>query len=86
MCVENLKKEVFKLSNKELNEVVEIIENLSKKTFADVVFAGTLSNGKSTVVNALIGKDLLPSSSGSTTANLFVIKKGGGTSCSLWRY
>ena len=76
MCLTELKNEIKKLSNNELNEVVEIIENITKKDFADVVFVGTLSNGKSTVVNSLLQKDLLPSSIGSTTANLFVIKKG----------
>jgi predicted GTPase len=76
MCIENLKQEIEKLSNKELNELVKIIDKNAKKSVAEVVFAGTLSNGKSMVVNALIGQGLLPSSAGSTTANLFIIKKG----------
>ena len=78
MCLNELKTEIQKLSNKELNEIVEIVENITKKDFADVVFVGTLSNGKSTVVNSLLKKNLLPSSVGSTTANLFVIRNGGG--------
>jgi len=76
MCLSNLKSEIKKLSNKELNEIVEVVENITNKNFVDVVFAGTLSNGKSTVVNSLIKQDLLPSSAGSTTSNLFVIKMG----------
>jgi len=76
MCLLELKEKITKLSNNELNEIVEILEKLSHKPFVDVVFAGNISNGKSTVVNSLIKQNLLPSSVGSTTANLFLIKKG----------
>jgi GTPase SAR1 family protein len=49
---------------------------METKKNIDIVFTGTLSNGKSTLINSLIGEDLLPVSMGATTSSLMFISKG----------
>ncbi len=50
------------------------IERLSSTEFP-VAFLGTFSAGKSTIINAILGRDILPESTGSSTAVPTLIKK-----------
>ncbi len=76
MRLEELKKSVSSLGNEDVNFFVEQIENLNNKTDIEIVFSGTISNGKSTLINGLIGKDLLPMELGATTSLITTIQTG----------
>jgi len=71
-----LVEKIKNLGNNEINSLVDTIENLENREDVEIVFTGTLSNGKSTLINALLGKDLLPTSAGVTTSSLMFISKG----------
>lgn len=72
---ENLKEEISFLGNKNINFYVDMLEDLSQKTDIEIVFSGTLSNGKSTVVNAILQDNLLQTGIGSTTAKITYISQ-----------
>jgi len=64
-------KEVF--TKEQLNSIQNSYENAKKADFKVCVIA-TMSSGKSTLINALLGRDLLPSSSRACTATITTIK------------
>lgn len=56
--------------NKRMHENYREIIEYSKSKRATVVFTATMSTGKSTLINAIIGKELAPSMSLACTANI----------------
>lgn len=56
-------------------KVKELAEKLVKKEFG-IAFCGHFSAGKSRMINALLGEDLLPSSPIPTSANLVRVQRG----------
>ena len=56
--------------NKRMYENYREIIEYSKSKIATVVFTATMSTGKSTLINAIIGKELAPSMSLACTANI----------------
>ena len=71
-----LKEKLLNLESNDIKSLVRIIEDRETKKNIEIVFTGTLSNGKSTLINSLIGEDLLPVSMGATTSSLMFISKG----------
>ncbi|HDD43303.1 MAG TPA: GTP-binding protein, partial [Candidatus Desulfofervidus auxilii] len=63
------------LNNKYLLEYVDYCIEKVKRDKLEVAFVGEVSTGKSTLINALLGKDLLPIGIGPTTLKLAYIKK-----------
>ena len=55
------------------SKLEHLIEKMKKDTF-QLVIAGEFSRGKSTLINALLGDDILPSDPNPTTVMLNVIK------------
>ena len=58
------------LSTARVAEILKVVERSEMK----VVFFGRTSNGKSTVINALLKSDVLPSGFGSTTEGICYIR------------
>ena len=71
------------LSIARLGEILKIVERMEMK----VVFFGRTSNGKSTVINALLKSKVLPFGAGSTTTGICYIRgqdtpgEGGCVKC-----
>ncbi|MBH0229492.1 dynamin family protein [Halobacillus yeomjeoni] len=63
------------ISEKQSEKILDIIEKLNGKKMI-VGFAGHFSAGKSTLINHLLGRDMLPSSPIPTSANIVQLKKG----------
>lgn len=76
MQLNNLKKSVDSLGNSDINFFMQQVEDLNTKTDIEIVFSGTISNGKSTLINGLLGMDLLPMKLGATTSLITTIQKG----------
>ena len=57
------------------NDLDQYIKDINEDRFQMLV-VGEFSRGKSTLINALLGKALIPSSRNPTTATLNVIKNG----------
>ena len=76
MTLDNLKKSVASLGNSDIDFFLQQVENLHSKTDIEIVFSGTISNGKSTLINALLNRDLLPMELGSTTSLVTTLQKG----------
>jgi predicted GTPase len=74
--IELLKENLKELNNENINFYIDLLEKLAKKESVEIVFSGTLSNGKSTVVNAILEENLLQMGIGSTTAKITYINKG----------
>ena len=64
-------REVF--SEDQLNSIQKSYENATKADFKVCVIA-TMSSGKSTLINALLGRDLLPSNTAACTATITTIR------------
>jgi len=64
-------KEVFK--KEQLDSIQNSYENAKKAEFKVCVIA-TMSSGKSTLINALLGRDLLPSNTAACTATITTIR------------
>lgn len=76
MKINDLKKNVASLGNVDIDFFLQQVEDLSAKTDIEIVFSGTISNGKSTLINALLEMDLLPMELGSTTSLITTLQKG----------
>jgi GTP-binding protein EngB required for normal cell division len=74
--IAKLKEEVKLLENENIDFYIDMTENLINKQGVEIVFSGTLSNGKSTVLNAILEQNLLQTGIGSTTAKITYISKG----------
>ncbi|GAB3796750.1 dynamin family protein [Virgibacillus kimchii] len=70
MMIENKDKE-------NATKIVELFEKLDKKETI-ITFAGHFSAGKSSIINYLLGTDILPKSPIPTSANIVEISSGGG--------
>ncbi|MDT8859968.1 dynamin family protein [Alkalihalobacillus sp. MEB130] len=66
---------VVEITEKEM-ERQQIIEKKKKEGFFQVSFCGHFSAGKSTILNYLLGADMLPTSPIPTSANVIGIKNG----------
>ena len=84
MLTDNFK-EIVK--NSKSTELIRKYERLSE-TYKDIdekefriVFAGSYSSGKSSTINALIGKNLLPTATGTCTAKICRIVHSTDTNC-----
>jgi hypothetical protein len=53
---------------------VEAAIGAAKANPVNILFAGVYSSGKSTIINGLIGEDILPTDSDPTTATCFIIR------------
>ncbi|WP_371069155.1 dynamin family protein [Sediminibacillus sp. JSM 1682029] len=60
------------------DKALDLLEKIDSHEFA-ICFAGHFSAGKSTMINELLGDDLLPSSPIPTSANVVKIQAGDGT-------
>jgi len=76
MQLDNLKKNIAPLGNRDIDFFMQQVENLNTKTDIEIVFSGTISNGKSTLINGLLDMDLLPMKLGATTSLITTIHKG----------
>jgi GTPase SAR1 family protein len=65
-----------KLQNEDVSKYITLFSGLGIKELAEIVVVGEFSNGKSTLVNALMGFDILPSGIGAVTNSITTIKKG----------
>jgi small GTP-binding protein len=78
MELTKLKKAIDGLGNPDIDFYYRQVESLAGRNDIEVVFSGTLANGKSTLINALLGRNLLPASLGATTGLVTTIEKGDG--------
>lgn len=76
MSILKLEKQLEALNNDDIQYFLDNVKHLSQKTDIEIIFCGTLSNGKSTLLNGLIKKNLLPSGLGATTSLITTIKYG----------
>ncbi len=76
MQLEKLKKNIASLGNADIDFFMQQLENINSKTEIEIVFSGTISNGKSTLINGLLGMNLLPMKLGATTSLVTSIQKG----------
>ena len=72
----NLQKSVASFGNADIDFFMKQLENITTKSEIELVFSGTISNGKSTLINALLGVDLLPMKLGATTSLITTIQQG----------
>ncbi len=73
----DLKNKIIEIAEKNnLKSVIERMENIdAEKIKINVAFLGEFSSGKSTLINALLKKNLLPTNNAPTTAIITEIKK-----------
>ena len=71
----SLIEEIEKLSDESLLEKVREAKNLLDNLFS-IVFIGEFSTGKSSIINAIIGKEVLPEGITPTTDKITVLKYG----------
>ncbi len=76
MELQKIKKSIDALGNPDIDFFFQQLEYLDDRTDVEIVFSGTLSNGKSTLINALLKKNLLPAKMGATTALVTTIESG----------
>ncbi|WP_078428468.1 dynamin family protein [Alkalihalobacterium alkalinitrilicum] len=72
---EKIKTEIIPFSQEEQYRLGKLAEKQDKKTF-EVAFCGHFSAGKSTILNTLLGAEVLPTSPIPTSANIIGIKNG----------
>ena len=71
----SLIEEIEKLSDESLLEKVREAKNLLENLFS-IVFIGEFNTGKSSIINAIIGKEVLPEGITPTTDKITVLKYG----------
>nr|WP_275754959.1 dynamin family protein [Sulfurimonas sp. SAG-AH-194-C21] len=71
-----LEESVKTLENENIDFFINLVKKLSNKKSVEVVFTGTLSNGKSSVINAILQENILQVGIGSTTAKITYITEG----------
>ncbi|WP_045212268.1 dynamin family protein [Desulfonatronovibrio magnus] len=76
MSIMHLVNKLEILNNDDIQYFLDNIKHLSKKTDIEIIFCGTVANGKSTLLNCLIKKNLLPAGLGATTSLITTIKYG----------
>jgi len=73
--LELIKNNIFFLKNEYLEKLCDVALDVVKRDKIEVVFVGKLSTGKTTIINALLGKELLPTGIGTTTKSINTILK-----------
>lgn len=77
-CLSQLYMQLQKMDDPETAEkIIDLLDKYKKRTFS-LVFCGHFSAGKSTLLNRLFHKRLLPTSPIPTSANVVQIRKGSG--------
>lgn len=76
MHYNSLKYYAEQLENQNAVKYATLYEEISQKEKAEIVVVGEFSNGKSTLLNAIIGKDILPTGIGATTSIITYLQKG----------
>ena len=76
MINQSIKTYAEKFGNQDAVKYAALYEAISQKEKAEIVLVGEFSNGKSTLLNALIGKDMLPTGIGATTSKITYLQKG----------
>lgn len=76
MLVTSLRLFAEQIDNQNAVKYATLYEEISQKEKAEIVVVGEFSNGKSTLLNALIGDDILPTGIGATTSKITYLKKG----------
>ena len=54
MDLQKIKKDISALGNPDIDFFYHLLENLESRNDIEVVFSGTLANGKSTLINAIL--------------------------------
>jgi GTP-binding protein EngB required for normal cell division len=67
---------IKQFQNPNVEKYISIIEDIANKEKAEIVFVGEFANGKSSVLNALIGSEVLPTGIGPITSKITFIEKG----------
>jgi len=70
---ELLKNNLLFLKNEYLMKLLDIANDVIKKDKIEIVFSGKLATGKTTIINNLIEKDILPTGIGTTTKSINTI-------------
>jgi len=73
--LEIIKNNILFLKNEYLEKLCDVALDVVKRDKIEVVFVGKLSTGKTTIINALLGKDLLPTGIGTITKSINTILK-----------
>jgi small GTP-binding protein len=73
--LEIIKNNILLLKNEYLEKLCDVALDVVKRDKIEVVFVGKLSTGKTTIINALLGKDLLPTGIGTITKSITTILK-----------
>jgi len=76
MLINSLRLFAEQIGNQHAVKYACLYEEISQKEKAEIVVVGEFSNGKTTLLNALIGKDILPTGIGATTSKITYLKKG----------
>ncbi len=76
MQLNTLNKQLEALGNRDIDFFMKQVENLNSKTDVEIVFSGTVANGKTTLINGLLGINLLPMNVGATTTYITYIQQG----------
>jgi small GTP-binding protein len=71
--LEIIKNNILFLKNEYLEKLCDVALDVVKRDKIEVVFVGKLSTGKTTIINALLGKDLLPTGIGTITKSITTI-------------
>lgn len=79
--IEDLKKE---LSNKDIKEELEKVEEYLNNQKFSIGITGVMNAGKSTMLNALMGKEILGSAVVPETANLTIVKHDTNTNAKVF--
>lgn len=74
-CLQALKSKIKSLGNPDVNFFLNQYEYLYSKNDIEIVFSGTLSNGKTTLINALLGYNILSTGIGAVTTFLTFIRR-----------
>ena len=75
-CIEKLKNLTTRIEDGNITQYIELLSKITAKDKLEIVVAGSLSNGKTTLINCLLNEKMLPASIGSTTSSVTKIQYG----------
>ncbi len=73
--LKSLKNNLIFLKNEYLEKLCDIAIDVAKKDKIEIAFVGKLSTGKTTIINALLGKDIMPTGIGTVTKSINTVMK-----------
>ncbi|MEO0225124.1 MAG: dynamin family protein, partial [candidate division WOR-3 bacterium] len=73
--LELIKSNISFLENEYLEKLCDVAIDVVKRDKIEVVFVGKLSTGKTTIMNALLGKDIMPTGIGTVTKSINTVIK-----------